>query len=193
MSGRRGLALAALAAALLACPDTDPVPGDVVLGTFRFTLEPFQDGCGFDSAPDAGATFVPPGPFTATLSYDSTTRAAWLTAGSASYQGLLEEDGRFVVEAQASRELPGRWVVQADAGVFQRGCPGTLVERIEGRLSTDPSGACGALLPDAGAAPDAAFVQRVCGYLSDQFSALDNAGCTWDPCLVVYAISGERQ
>lgn len=176
------------AAALVSCPSQIEVPGSTI-GAFRFEATLLQDGCGFDRSPDGGRPAqIDPEPFVATLSYDPKDGRAWLISGATRLEGTLEGD-HFTVEGHAKRELPSPC-----------GCAGSIVERVEGTLHGEAlkaAGGCGAQVPDAGAEPllqdGGSAVRLVCGFLSDELSAIGTDGCTCPPCLVVYTIAGERE
>ena len=175
-----------LALALAAGCPAESVPGDVVVGTFDFATELLQDNCDVVNQQD-------PGSFSATVSYDSKTSEAYLTVGATSMAGMLTGD-RLSITASANRTL---WRPSSDAG-----CPGAIVERVEGRLidegeahvlglkcSTDG----GLYVPDGGSADARPDVRLICGSISDVLSAQQDPSCTVDPCLVTYSLSGVRQ
>lgn len=183
--------------ALAGCPAAAQVPGDVVLGTYSFSVTPFQDGCAFER--DAGEAVLAPDPFVATLSYDTKEHTAYLVSGPTQLKGTLEGN-QFVVQnpIPARRDLPKR--AAPDGGSATCGCPGSISERLEATLyaATDLVGGCATeRLVDAGVpfslrdgGPELGLV---CGFLTDELAPLDNASCACDPCLLVYAIAGTRQ
>lgn len=183
-------ALAVAVSALAACPTEEKVPGEF-LGSFRFTVALVQDGCGYAERPDGGRAGDPE-PFVASLSHERTTGRFYLTSGATQLEGTLEGD-RFAVEGHASRTLPCGCDASATCG-----CSGTIVERVEGTvygLAQVAAGGCGAPAPDAGEPvlrDGGSDVRLVCGFLSDEMKAEGDA-CTCPACLVVYAITGERQ
>jgi hypothetical protein len=200
----RAAALAAGAGAcallLCACPARTPVPGDVVIGTFGFAVSrpPYQDGCQFVRDGGSGEpVMIDPEDFVATLSYTSGgpgARPAYFNSGATQIEGTLQADTLVVESKPVERDLP--LPCAQDAGV----CHGTLVERIEIRLLSAAqveAGGCAAIgSVDAGPPPDPApdggvDVRLVCGWITDEFKPPGSCSCA--PCLVVYAVSGERQ
>jgi len=180
---------------LLACPAETPVPGDAIIGTFKFTPTPYQDSCQFVG--DGGDGGFPD--FYATLSYsskggdDAGVHVAYLNSGATQLHGTW--DGvRFVVGEIATRDLP--WPCVVDGGI----CEGTISETVdvqilsEAQVTADGCDGLGAgdggtlLSPDGGSE-----ARLVCGWLTDEFRPGDAGSCTCGPCLVVYSIKGERQ
>jgi len=174
-----------VALAATACPAEPSFPGDEVIATFDFEDKLVTDGCRYELGYDGGE---PIGQFIGTVSQISRSGEAYLTVGAFSHQGTLE-GGRLSVKSQARRDLPSPC-----------NCPGTVSERVEGQLYGDEIRSCAALEGLDGGAPvqsrpdgGVALIRRICGHVSDEMSALDNASCRCDPCVYVFSLEGARQ
>lgn len=202
MNLRLATAAALIPAALFAIHCTpEKLPGDVVVGTFRFEAKFQQENC---RLADAGLDLEP---FVGTVSMSSDAGTAYLTVNGTDHVGSLE-NGLLRVVGSGERRLPPPF--ESDAGP----CSGQVEEQIVAQMLGEaetlrlggncpplPRDADGGVLPpeppaatpDGGQPGDAGLdVRLVCGSMTDSIKPAQST-CAAPECQVIYSLKATRQ